>query len=74
MPGLGPERRDEFGSFLKALMRINPSERLSTMDLLAILGWMQFLTPRGEPGAESRAGLEVYPRGEPRRREIREGN
>ncbi|KAI5459570.1 kinase-like domain-containing protein [Mariannaea sp. PMI_226] len=34
MPGLNQERREEFSSFLKALMRINPAERLSTMDLL----------------------------------------
>ncbi|KAH6874381.1 kinase-like domain-containing protein [Thelonectria olida] len=29
-----PPLSDEFGSFLKTLMKINPSERLSTMDLL----------------------------------------
>ncbi|KAF5007402.1 hypothetical protein FDECE_6288 [Fusarium decemcellulare] len=34
MPGLSQERRDEFASFLKALMKINPSERLTTLDLL----------------------------------------
>ncbi|RSL80474.1 hypothetical protein CDV31_017122, partial [Fusarium ambrosium] len=34
MPGLSQERRDEFASFLKALMKTNPSERLTTLDLL----------------------------------------
>ena len=35
MPGLNQEARDELASFLKAMMKINPVERLSTEDLLA---------------------------------------
>lgn len=34
MPGLNQEDRDLFASFLKAMMRLNPAERLSTEDLL----------------------------------------
>ncbi|GAB1320079.1 hypothetical protein MFIFM68171_10289 [Madurella fahalii] len=35
MPGLSQEARDEFASFLMAMMRIDPTERLSAEDLLA---------------------------------------
>lgn len=34
MPGLNKEHRDEFASFLRALMKINPAERLPVEDLL----------------------------------------
>ncbi len=34
MPGLDQEARDEFASFLTAMMRINPAERASPEDLL----------------------------------------
>jgi serine/threonine-protein kinase SRPK3 len=34
MPGLDEEARDEFASFLRALMKINPAERLPVEDLL----------------------------------------
>jgi serine/threonine-protein kinase SRPK3 len=34
MPGLSQERREDFASFLKLMMNINPEERPSTMDLL----------------------------------------
>lgn len=35
MPGLDQKARDEFASFLRAMMKINPVERFSTEDLLA---------------------------------------
>ncbi|KAK4031604.1 serine-threonineeeee protein kinase [Parachaetomium inaequale] len=35
MPGLSQEARDEFASFLKAMMKINPAERPSIEDLLS---------------------------------------
>ncbi|KAM7187657.1 serine-threonineeeee protein kinase [Rhypophila sp. PSN 637] len=34
MPGLREEDRKDFGSFLRAIMKINPADRLSTEDLL----------------------------------------
>ncbi|KAH7170088.1 kinase-like domain-containing protein [Dactylonectria macrodidyma] len=34
MPGLSQEQKEDFASFLKTLMKINPEERPSTMDLL----------------------------------------
>ncbi|KPM41814.1 hypothetical protein AK830_g4752 [Neonectria ditissima] len=34
LPGLSEETREEFVSFLRALMKINPADRLETMDLL----------------------------------------
>ncbi|KAK1757819.1 serine-threonineeeee protein kinase [Echria macrotheca] len=34
MPGLGEDDRKAFGSFLRAIMKINPADRLSTEDLL----------------------------------------
>jgi serine/threonine-protein kinase SRPK3 len=34
MPGLDEEARNEFASFLKALMKINPAERLPVVDLM----------------------------------------
>jgi len=34
MPGLGQEDRDEFASFLKAMMKLDPAERPSTEDIL----------------------------------------
>jgi serine/threonine-protein kinase SRPK3 len=34
MPGLADDDRREFGSFLRAVMKVNPADRLSTEDLL----------------------------------------
>ncbi|KAL6874802.1 kinase-like domain-containing protein [Trichoderma novae-zelandiae] len=44
MPGLSQERRDDCASFLKFLMKIDPAERPSTMDLLRH-GWLGALPP-----------------------------
>lgn len=34
MPGLGDDDRREFASFLRAIMKVSPADRLSTEDLL----------------------------------------
>jgi serine/threonine protein kinase len=51
MPGLGQERREEFGSFLKTLMKINPSERVSAMDLLRH-PWLDAIVDSSAPNPE----------------------